>query len=203
MNKILRYSLLAILALVSSLSFAQMEVTFTAGVEKGTFTGSGNPASGNDKIIKEGVTIETSNGAFAAQNYKSQAHEYRIYKSSNLTVTSTVGNITKVTFTCFANGDTKYGPGCFTTASTGEYTFESDGSTGTWTGTATTISLKAIKNQVRASKIVVTIDTTTDIKGIENRKEDTNAPIYNLAGQRVDKNYKGVVIKNGKKHIQR
>lgn len=28
-------------------------------------------------------------------------------------------------------------------------------------------------------------------------------PMYNLSGQRVDKNYKGVVIQNGKKFINK
>ena len=32
---------------------------------------------------------------------------------------------------------------------------------------------------------------------------DENAPVYNLAGQRVNKNYKGVVIQNGRKMIQK
>ncbi len=36
-----------------------------------------------------------------------------------------------------------------------------------------------------------------------NDNFDANAPIYNLAGQRVGKNYKGVVIQNGKKFIQK
>lgn len=31
---------------------------------------------------------------------------------------------------------------------------------------------------------------------------DANAPLYNLAGQKVGKDYKGVVIQNGKKRIQ-
>lgn len=31
---------------------------------------------------------------------------------------------------------------------------------------------------------------------------DDNAPMYNLAGQRVSKSYKGVVIQNGKKYIK-
>ena len=74
---------------------------------------------------------------------------------------------------------------------------------GTWTGIAPTVSLTATTNQVRASKIVVTIDASTGIKEVENRKEDANAPLYNLAGQRVGKDYKGVVIKNGQKYIQR
>lgn len=43
----------------------------------------------------------------------------------------------------------------------------------------------------------------TEVTGINNLKTDdsidNNAPIYNLAGQRVGKEYKGVVIVNGKK----
>ena len=74
---------------------------------------------------------------------------------------------------------------------------------GTWTGITPTVSLTATTNQVRASKIVVTIDASTGIKEVENRKEDANVPLYNLAGQRVGKDYKGVVIKNGQKYIQR
>ena len=34
------------------------------------------------------------------------------------------------------------------------------------------------------------------------KAEDTDA-IYNLAGQKVDANYKGIIIKNGKKMIQK
>lgn len=33
--------------------------------------------------------------------------------------------------------------------------------------------------------------------------EDENAPIYNVLGIQVDENYKGIVIKNGKKYIQK
>ena len=41
--------------------------------------------------------------------------------------------------------------------------------------------------------------------GIANVKAelDADAPIYNLAGQKVDKGFKGVVIQNGKKMIQK
>jgi hypothetical protein len=34
-------------------------------------------------------------------------------------------------------------------------------------------------------------------------EEAGNGQIYNLAGQRVDSSYKGLVIKNGKKAIQK
>ncbi len=38
---------------------------------------------------------------------------------------------------------------------------------------------------------------------IANPAEDENAPIYNVLGIQVDENYKGIVIKNGKKYIQK
>ena len=37
--------------------------------------------------------------------------------------------------------------------------------------------------------------------GDSNSSDSENAPMYNLSGQRVGKNYKGIVIKNGKKII--
>ena len=43
---------------------------------------------------------------------------------------------------------------------------------------------------------------TTGINSIAAAKSDVNAPIYNLAGQKVGKNYKGIVIQNGKKFVQ-
>lgn len=41
---------------------------------------------------------------------------------------------------------------------------------------------------------------TTGISSIEAENANSNK-MYNLAGQRVDKNYKGIVIKDGKKFI--
>lgn len=38
------------------------------------------------------------------------------------------------------------------------------------------------------------------VSATEN-KNDENAPMYNIAGQRVDASYKGVVIRNGKKYL--
>ena len=45
--------------------------------------------------------------------------------------------------------------------------------------------------------------TTTGITNITANEAAKNAPVYNLAGQKVTKAYKGVVIKNGKKMIQK
>lgn len=46
-------------------------------------------------------------------------------------------------------------------------------------------------------------DSTTGIKNVETMSVNENAPMFNLAGQRVSKNYKGVVIQNGKKFINK
>lgn len=42
---------------------------------------------------------------------------------------------------------------------------------------------------------------TTGISSVENKVEKADATVYNLAGQAVGKDYKGLVIKNGKKFV--
>lgn len=44
---------------------------------------------------------------------------------------------------------------------------------------------------------------TSNINGITVDDANANAPIYNLAGQKVSESYKGVVIKAGKKFVQK
>ena len=150
MNKILRFTFVAAMALISSLTFAQNTVTFTAGTDKGSYS---DANTGSDKMTKDGITIETTSGksGFAAK-------EYRFAKSSTTSFSSSVGNITKVVFTCTAEGTTKGGPGCFTDPSTGSYSY--DGKTGTWTGSAPSFTLTASVAQVRATKIEVTYSTS-------------------------------------------
>ena len=47
------------------------------------------------------------------------------------------------------------------------------------------------------------LKTSTGIYTIDSAKVINNGAIYNLAGQKVNENYKGIVIKNGKKYIQK
>ena len=47
----------------------------------------------------------------------------------------------------------------------------------------------------------IDFDNTTDIQKTKTQLEESNAPIYNLSGQRVGNDYKGVVIQNGKKFV--
>ena len=44
-----------------------------------------------------------------------------------------------------------------------------------------------------------TMGATTGIAAIKAIKEKSNAPIYNLQGQRVSNNFRGIAIQNGKK----
>ncbi|MBQ4029662.1 MAG: DUF5123 domain-containing protein, partial [Prevotella sp.] len=43
----------------------------------------------------------------------------------------------------------------------------------------------------------------TSVRNFTSETEDINAPVYNLAGQRVAPTTKGLLIKNGKKFINR
>ena len=166
-----KITLLLSAMLMAVMSFAGV-VTFDADTDQGNAIVYTDGASGQEfTITKEGLTITVSSGLLGTYNNE---HHYRIYKNQTLKITSTAGAITSVQFTCTANGDTKYGPGCFT-ASTGEYGHDG-GAVGTWTGSATEITFSASTNQVRASQIVVAIDgeVIPDNGGGDNNGGDDN-----------------------------
>lgn len=145
MIKTLRFFVFSALMMICCSSFAQT-VTFDATTDLGQQAGS---STGNDQVSKDGITIATSpTGSFGNGN------QYRIYKNSVLTISSTVGKITKIEFTCTASGTAKYGPGNFTDATAGSYAYSDI--IGTWTGEAAEVSMTASTNQVRATQIVVT-----------------------------------------------
>lgn len=71
---------------------------------------------------------------------------------------------------------------------------------------ATKVSVKGIVvryNDVYEIYPTETPDITTGINAVNGDETSANAPTYNLAGQRVGKDYKGVVIQNGKKCIRK
>ena len=134
-------------------------ITFDADVDKGNASldaANQTPYS----VSKEGITLDVTKGIIGTYNNE---NHYRIYKSETLTITSTVGNIVSVEFTCTAKDDEKYGPGCFTW-STGDYSYS--GAVGTWTGNATSVEFVASTNQVRASQIVVKVATGTGVEDV-------------------------------------
>jgi len=157
MKRYLHLLLTLMLLSVCTVGGAQTKVTFTAGTDKGT---DGGTASKDVSITKDGITLHTtiSSSSSSDAGVYGRKDNYRFYKGSKLEVSSTVGNITKVVFTCTANGNDKYGPGCFSNPSKGRYVFSDK--IGTWTGDDASFTLTASSNQVRATKIEVTYTPT-------------------------------------------
>lgn len=94
----------------------------------------------------KGIKIEISTGLVNFANI-------RVYKGQTLKLTSNIGLMTKVAFTCTASGDAKYGPGCFTGTN---YTAGEE-ETGTWELAvgASSLSLTAKTNQVRITQMEI------------------------------------------------
>lgn len=94
----------------------------------------------------KGIKIEISNGMVNVANL-------RVYKGQTLKLTSNIGLMTKVAFTCTASGEAKYGPGCFTGTN---YTAGEE-ETGTWelAAGASSLTLTASKNQVRITQMEI------------------------------------------------
>lgn len=183
-------SMFVLLAAVVMGAWAQgTQVTFVPG----EFDAKTNEAY---QLVKQGITIAVSNGS-VTQN------QFRVFKNATFTVTSTVGNIKSVELTAYATGENKYGPGCLTTPTTGQYTFESEGNKGTWTGDAATFTLTASKNQIRVTQIVVTIgEAATGISDVKvNGAEKANW--YDLSGRPLNgkPTKTGAYVKNGKKVV--
>lgn len=85
-----------------------------------------------------------------------------------------------------------------------ELAFYKVNTNGSWCG-AGTAYLKVANSNIPSSREFFALENeTTSIANLnvnDNANFNADAPMYNLAGQRVGKNYKGVVIVNGKKMI--
>lgn len=150
-NTLLRGILCLLLCVVGFASAWGEEVTVTFDASTNELNwGMGGPQTST----KDGITISTTAGA-----YNTSDKDYRIYKSETLTIACDNANITKVAITCSANGTNQYGPGNFTNPTSGKYSYSQK--TGTWTGSAQTITLTASGSLVRMKKIDVTYKNTT------------------------------------------
>ena len=136
--------LLSLLAFATAVAASAATVTFVASSD---YDESYTSSAGAWTVTKDGVSLSCTNGMTNTAN-----GQYRIYKSQTLTVSSSY-TITEIVFTCTAQDDAQYGPGCFT-VDTGSYSYSSY--TGTWAGSSTEIVFTASTNQVRATTIEVT-----------------------------------------------
>lgn len=140
MKKIFTFITLCLLTLAAS----GRDVVFDPTLDTGDYSG----IAGYFSITKEGVTLEFSNGVATGTHY-------RLYKNQTLTVYTEMGCISRIVFECTTEGESQYGPGCLE-ANAGDYTYE--GKTGIWTGECSKIiKFTAVKNQVRFTKITVTV----------------------------------------------
>lgn len=139
------FFIMCIFCMVGTLcAWAQTTVTFTASADKSSTT----------SITKDGVTIQIGSGSLG------NGSEYRFYKSQDVTISCSEGNITKIVFTCTANGTVQYGPGCFKNAS-GEYSYSNK--IGTWTGDAASVKFTSSTSQVRATEVEVTYTAGSNV----------------------------------------
>ena len=210
MNKILRFAFVAAFAAVSSLSFAQKTVTFElssaesykqfglAGLSSqtstdGDFTEDKSVTSGDVKL-----TVSTSGVKTANRMWKGSLRMY----GGTLTVESANDNIVKVVYAVFFDN---WDESNTVDNKNLEMTSEKEGTKVfkfyNWTGVSKKVVLNVKKAFLRS--VTITSVTAAGIKNVQTIEVNENASIYNLAGQRVGKDYKGVVIQNGKKFIKK
>ena len=134
------------MCLLATASWATV-ITFDAPVDHGDYGGSAGPFT----VVKEaeGVTVTLA----VTRGMATDAH-YRVYKNETMTISANGGDISKIVLTCVANGDAQYGPGCF---NTDVPTYGYDGPIGTWEGASAAVVFTAATNQVRMTKVEVTV----------------------------------------------
>ena len=210
MNKILRFALLAAFAAVSSLSFAQNTVTFElssaesykqfglAGQSSqtstdGDFTEDKSVTSGDVKL-----TVSTSGAKTPNRMWKGSLRMY----GGTLTIESATETISKIVYAIsFDHWDkgnsVEVGTLAESTEGSGKNTYHFQN----WSGSSKKVVLNVKKAFLRSVKIITV--SAAGIKNVQTIEVNEKAPIYNLAGQRVGKDYKGVVVQNGKKFIKK
>lgn len=181
MKKFYFLFLFALIASISNLYAAEKTVTFDATVDKSSGT----------TLTKDGITLSLEKGTSTTSGSGcgplDNGTDYRPYKGNILTISSEY-NITKIVFTCTANGTAKGGPGGFKTSS--GYSYKDK--TGTWEGTSKSIAFKAEVNQVRAKTIKVTYDAPEETKcatptfNLENGKTYTDAQTLEITSTTTD-----------------
>lgn len=163
--------------------------------------------------VKEASTVDISNTPETA---------YSVAKAIEL-ITANEGLDTKVyvkgKIASITEVSTKYGNATYTISDDGETTTTLTVYRGYYIGSEKFTAEDQIKvgdevivygklvlynstNEINSGSSIYSINgSTTNISAITADSADADAPVYNLAGQRVGKNAKGVLIKNGKKYV--
>lgn len=216
MNKILRLTFVALLALVSNMGFAaDKDVTidiFHDGVKlfglNGTSTGSSNDGDFTEAktATVDGVslTVSASTSTTANRlwsyyemenNVKVDGAQLRFY-GGTLKFESKDNKIKKIVFVQPSNEkQKKWSDMTVDNGIIAKQTYTNDKGTN-----AVTFTLDGKSKQCRINSVVVTVDASaTGISSVGSKQQPSAR--YNLAGQKVGTDYKGVVIENGKKVV--
>ncbi len=217
MNKILRLTFVALLAMVSNMGFAaDKEVTidiFHNGVklfglngisaeesQDGDFTEAKTATVDGVSLTVSVSTAKTPNRLWSyyemENNKRVDGAQLRIY-GGTMKFESKDNKIKKIVFVQPSNTkQQKWGDMTVDNGVIAQQTYTNDEGTNDVTFTLT--AGKGI--QWRINSVVVTVDDpTAGISSVE--KSQKPSVRYNLAGQKVGANYKGVVIENGKKIV--
>lgn len=213
MNKILRLTFVALLAMVSNMGFAaDKDVTidiFHDGVKLFGLNGtSSNDSNEGDFTEAKTATVDgvsltvsasTSKTANRLWNYFETENGETVYGSQLRVYAGTLKfeskdiKIKKIFFVQTATKKQQKWSGMTVDNGTiDQQTYTNDEGTNAVTFT--------LSGQCRINSVVVTVDDpTAGISSVE--KSQKPSVRYNLAGQKVGANYKGVVIENGKKIV--
>ena len=125
----------------------------TVTIKSTDFGLSGVQQSNVDKTIK-GLNFKISGpNTNGICNFKTNPDYVGIYQNNKIEISSNLGLINKVIFTCNANGESKGGPGCFTGSN---YTAGEE-KTGIWelAAGASSLTLTASKKQVQITQMEI------------------------------------------------
>ena len=180
MNKFLRYSFVALMAMFMGNAFAEeVTVSFIPAETKATATAT--------EVTKDGITLNVTAGTMNRDD------NYRVNKGQTLTVTSKVGNIKKITFTSTVD-DPSLNYGAKYDVVDG--TFTAEGAKGTWTGDAAEVKLTATDHQVRATEYIVTVESNGNTPGIDTPDEPSDNPFekYNISSGSITEKDGQVIV---------
>ena len=190
------------LVLPFDLTADQIAAAFGAGAKVAAYTGATAGTDGTYTLnFKEATTITANTPVFihSAQN-NSDGYTFTGVEVKDATPTQTadgfnfVGTYTATTVPVgnyFINSSNKF--------------FKAGDDKTNIKGTRATFEPVGAATSAKGLGFNVTEDgTTTAINSITMQEElNANAPMYNLAGQQVTKAYKGVILQNGKKFINK
>ena len=148
----MRLALMSLLLLVCGAVFAQTQVVFEAGVDKGSTN-----SNGNHHIDKEGITFGGDYANLANNPYR---FNNVFSRTRHLTVTSNVGKIISVVI----EGNNV---GNITSVNLGAF----DSSTGTWTGESDNISM-SYSSAFTVAKVTVTVSGKKSLSLAYSKTED-------------------------------